>query len=147
MFSFFGMTCCSFLIFRHQAEITVMQLRGHSLPVHQSMSVSWAFILSHFVSQIRLRDFFRLLAIWLCPSLPVHHFRMACLARPKVKIKQYPSSCRAGSTNIPDPLFPLLPIVYHPRQILGTASRILTQLLNVCSCWSSCFCTAMCGGP
>ena len=27
---------------RRQAEITVMQFRGHSLPVHQSMSVSWA---------------------------------------------------------------------------------------------------------
>ena len=33
---------------RHQAEITVMQFRGHSLPVHQSMSVSWAFTMSHF---------------------------------------------------------------------------------------------------
>ena len=42
----------------HQAEITVMQFRGHSLPVHQSMSVSWDFTLSHFVSQARLRDFF-----------------------------------------------------------------------------------------
>ena len=29
---------------RHQAEITVMQLRGHSLPVYQSMSVSWDFL-------------------------------------------------------------------------------------------------------
>ena len=28
---------------RHQAEITVMQFRGHSLPVHLSMSVSWDF--------------------------------------------------------------------------------------------------------
>ena len=28
---------------RHQAEITVMQFRGHSLPVHQSMRVSWDF--------------------------------------------------------------------------------------------------------
>ena len=28
---------------RHQAEITVMQFTGHSLPVHQSMSVSWEF--------------------------------------------------------------------------------------------------------
>ena len=27
---------------RHQVEITVMQFTGHSLPVHQSMSVSWA---------------------------------------------------------------------------------------------------------
>ena len=29
---------------RHQAEITVMQFRGHSLPVHQSMSVPWDFL-------------------------------------------------------------------------------------------------------
>ena len=28
---------------RHQAEITVMQFRGHSLPVCQSMSVPWEF--------------------------------------------------------------------------------------------------------
>ena len=28
-----------------------MQFRGHFLPVHQPMSVSWAFTLSHFVSQ------------------------------------------------------------------------------------------------
>ena len=33
---------------RHQAEITVMQFRGHSLPVHQSMSVSWDFYLVPF---------------------------------------------------------------------------------------------------
>ena len=29
---------------RHQAEITVMQFRGHSLPVCQSMRVSWDFL-------------------------------------------------------------------------------------------------------
>ena len=28
---------------RHQAEITVVQFTGHSLPVHQSMSVPWEF--------------------------------------------------------------------------------------------------------
>ena len=43
---------------RHQAEITVMQFTGHSLPVHQSMSVPWDFTLSHFFSQVRLRNFF-----------------------------------------------------------------------------------------
>ena len=32
---------------RHQAEILVMQFTGHSLPVHQSMSVPWAFFTSH----------------------------------------------------------------------------------------------------
>ena len=71
----------------HQAERTVMQFRGHSLPVHQSMSVSYAFTLSHFVSQIHLRDFFRLLSIGMCHFLPVHHFGMACLAGSKVKIQ------------------------------------------------------------
>ena len=36
----------------HQAEITVMQFRGHSLPVRQSMKVSWEFFTSsHFISQ------------------------------------------------------------------------------------------------
>ena len=30
---------------RHQAEITVMQFTGHSLPVHQSMGVPWEFFL------------------------------------------------------------------------------------------------------
>ena len=29
---------------RHQVEITVMQFRGHSLPVHQSMSAPWDFL-------------------------------------------------------------------------------------------------------
>ena len=71
---------------RHQAEITVMPFIGHSLPVRQSMSVSWAFTLSHFISQIRLRDFFQLLAIGMCHFLPVHHFGMACLLGPKVNI-------------------------------------------------------------
>ena len=31
---------------------------GHSLPVHQSMNVSWDFTLFHFVNQACLRDFF-----------------------------------------------------------------------------------------
>ena len=43
---------------RHQVEITVMQFTGHSLPVHQSMSVAWDFTLSHIVSPACLRNFF-----------------------------------------------------------------------------------------
>ena len=38
----------------------------------------------------------------------------------------YISSCHAGSTDIPDPLSPLLPIVHRPRQVFRTTSRILT---------------------
>ena len=75
---------------RHQAEITVMQFRGHSHPVHQSMSVSWDFLPSPISSaNFRLRDFFQLLAIVMCHFLLVHHFGMAYLAGLKVKIQQY----------------------------------------------------------
>ena len=59
---------------RHQAEITVMQFTGHSLPVHQSMSVQWDFTLSHIVNQARLRDFFSQL-----PSECVTSFRCITL--------------------------------------------------------------------
>ena len=46
------------MIDRHPAEITVMQFRGHSLPVRQSMRVSWNFFrLSHFFANFRPRDF------------------------------------------------------------------------------------------
>ena len=48
-----------------------------------------AFTLSHFISQIRPRDLFWLLAIGMCHFLPVHHFGMACLPGPKVEIQQY----------------------------------------------------------
>ena len=36
------------------------------------------------------------------------------------------SSCRAGNTDIPDPLSPLLPIVHRFLQVLRATSRILT---------------------
>ena len=36
------------------------------------------------------------------------------------------SSCRAGSTDIPDPLSQLFPIVPHLTQVFWTTSRILT---------------------
>ena len=68
---------------RHQAEITVMQFTGHSLPV-----CIMGFTLSHFVSQIHPRDLFRILAIGMCHFLPVHHFGVASLAGSKVKIQQ-----------------------------------------------------------
>ena len=74
---------------RPQADITVIQFRGNSLPVHQSMSVSWAFTLSYFISQIRPHDLFRSLATRMCHFLPVHHFGMAWLPGPKVKIQHF----------------------------------------------------------
>ena len=43
---------------RHQAEITVMQFKGHSLPVRQSMRVSWDFLACPILlANFRPRDF------------------------------------------------------------------------------------------
>ena len=69
---------------RHQAEITVMQFTGHSLPVHQSMSVPWEFFSSsHFISQFPPTRFPLITAIRMCHLLPVHHLGMAFLAGSK----------------------------------------------------------------
>ena len=54
----------------HQAEITVMQFTGHSLPVHQSMSVPWEFFTSsHFISQFPPTRFPLITAIRMCHLL------------------------------------------------------------------------------
>ena len=74
----------------HQAEITVMQFTGHSLPVHQSMSVPWEFFTSsHFVSQFLPTQFPLITAIRMCHLLPVHYLGMAFLAGSKAKIQQW----------------------------------------------------------
>ena len=49
------------------------------------------------------------------------------------------SSCHVASTDILDPLSPLLLIVHRFWQVLRATSRILTELLYVGSSWSSCF--------
>ena len=60
-------------MFNHyQAEITVMQFRGHSLPMRQSMRVSWFPLIT---------------AIRMCHFLSVHHLGMAFLAGSKAKIQ------------------------------------------------------------
>ena len=57
------------------------------------------------------------------------------------------SSCRAISTDIPDPISPPLPIVLRLLQVLRASSRIYTELLYVCSSWSPYLCSAMWRGP
>ena len=71
---------------RHLAEVNVMQITGHSLPVHQSKTIPRDFNLSHIVSQAPLRDFF--------PQLPSECitsavFGMSYLAGSKVNIQQW----------------------------------------------------------
>ena len=61
---------------RHQVEITVMQFTGHSLLVHQSISVPWDFT-----------RFLLITAIRMCHFLLMHHFGMTCLAGSKVNIQ------------------------------------------------------------
>ena len=61
-------------------------------------------------------------------------------------IKMSSSLCRAASTDIPDPLSPLLPIVHRFWLVFRATSVILTELLYVGSSWPSRFCSAICGG-
>ena len=62
---------------RRQTEITVLQFRGHSLPVCQSMSVPWEFFTSsHFISQFPPMRFPLITAIRMFHFLPVHHIGM-----------------------------------------------------------------------
>ena len=70
--------------------------RNNCHAVHRSLSSGasvyeciMGFTLSHFISQIHPRNLFRLLATGICHFLPVHHFVMACLLGPKVKIQQF----------------------------------------------------------
>ena len=69
---------------RHQGEITVMQFRGHSLLVRQSMRVLWdIFTSSHFISQFPPMWFPLPTAIGMCHFLPVHHLEWQLLAGSK----------------------------------------------------------------
>ena len=69
---------------RHQAEITVMQFRGHSLPVHHSVVYHGNFSCSsHFISQFPPTRFPLITAIRMCYLLPVHHLGMAFFDRVK----------------------------------------------------------------
>ena len=71
---------------RHWAEITVMQFRGHSLPVRQSMRVSCdIFTSSHFISQFPLTRFPLITAIRMYHFLPVHHLEWHFWTGQKVK--------------------------------------------------------------
>ena len=71
---------------RHQTEITVMQFRGHSLPVHHSVVYHGNFSCSsHFISQFPLTRFPLITAIRMCHLLPVHHLEWHFWPGQKVK--------------------------------------------------------------
>ena len=58
---------------RHQAEITIMQFRGHSLPVRQSIRVAWDFLACLILfSQFPPTRFPPLTSIGMWHFLPVH---------------------------------------------------------------------------
>ena len=70
----------------HQAEITVMQFRGHSLPVHHSVVYHGNFFCSsHFISQFPPTRFPLITAIRMCHFLPVHHLEWHFWPGQKVK--------------------------------------------------------------
>ena len=83
--SILGMAC----LIVNQAEITLMQFTGHSLPVHQSMSVPWDFFYLVPISSTksRLRDFSITGHLGCVSSFWCITFGMAYLPRTKVKIQ------------------------------------------------------------
>ena len=71
---------------RHQAEITVMQFTGHSLPVHHSVVYRGNFSCSsHFISQFPPTRFPLITAIRMCQPLQVHHLERHFWPGQKVK--------------------------------------------------------------
>ena len=64
----------------------------------------------------------------------------------RLATKSSSSSCQAISMDIPDPLPPLR-IIHCFRQVLRATYHIGTELLYVCSSWSSCLGTSMWRGP
>ena len=56
-------------------------------------------------------------------------------------------SCHADCTDFPDPLSPLLSIVYGSRLVFQATSRIWTEILFICHSWSSNFCSSIWRGP
>ena len=71
---------------RHQAKITVIQFRGHSLPVHHSVVYNGNFFSSsHFISQFLPTRFLLITAIRMSHFLPVHHLEWHFWPGQKVK--------------------------------------------------------------
>ena len=66
---------------RHQAEITVMQFRGYSLPVHDCNGTMRPSPCPISRALIRPRDLFRLLAVGMCHFLPVYYLGIVFLGR------------------------------------------------------------------
>ena len=71
---------------RHQAKITIMQFRGHSLPEHHSVVYHGNFSCSsHFISHFPPTRFPLITAIGMCHLLPVHHLEWHFWLGQKVK--------------------------------------------------------------
>ena len=70
--------------------------------------------------------------LFIIAMMPLNHILGKCtdtnlVNRRKTSITQYTSSsCRAVSTNIPDPLSPLLPIIHRLWQVFRVTSCVLT---------------------
>ena len=74
--------------------------------------------------------------------LGLWHINHCTLSKAKSSLLSSSSSCRAISTDIPDPLSPPLPIVPCFRQLITTTSCISTELYVV-SRWSFCLCSSL----
>ena len=72
-----------------------------------------------------LRHIYRIILMDKYPSILIYIDGDICI-HDHLHTQSSSSSYRAGSTDIPDPLSPLLPIVHRPRQVFRTTTCILT---------------------
>ena len=126
---------------RHQAEITVMQFRGHSLPVRQSMRASWDFFtLSHFISQFPPMRFPLITAIIICHFLPVHHLEWHFGPGQRSKCHNTQETpfwgiqCILSTTNRADKF----KVQRRPMKPRETKSVLAWCILIACTCASIC---------
>ena len=71
-------------------------------------------------------DVNRLVMILLCKCIENHEWNCQEFMQAYIYIYISSSSCRATSTDIPDPLSPRLPIIHRLWQVFRVTSRIIT---------------------
>ena len=109
---------------RHQAEITVMQFRGHSLPVHHSVVYHGNFFSSsHFISQFPPTRFPLLTAIGMCHFLPVHHLEWHFWPGQKVKTQQVNNSLTQANAKL----------LGLPHCVVNARTTMVTLCTRLCS--------------
>ena len=119
---------------------------NNAVSFHESTTILNAFAKKsgNLLNSLSVLDIYDLVFVWFYGISTIVSY---LIRNSFLYISSSSSPPRAASKDIPDPLYPLLPIVHRFWQVPRATSRIITELLYVGSSWSSCFCSAIWGGP